>query len=95
MILTAISKKAPTYGMGNFISKDRYEIHKGVKMYFYDRDTIHKEFEKVGLFEIIEINENQPFFLIKCKKIKIPGLFFPLPRILKEGRFEDLTYIYI
>lgn len=70
MIFTAISKEAPTYGKGKFISKDRYEIHQGVKMYFYDRETVQAEFDKAGLFEIIEINENQPFFLIKCEKGK-------------------------
>lgn len=68
MIFTAISKEAHTYGQGKFISKDRYEIFEGVKMYFYDRESIHDEFDKAGLFEITEINENQPFFLIKCKK---------------------------
>ncbi len=68
MIFTAISKEAPTYRKGKFISKDRYEIHEGLKMYFYDRETIQVEFDKAGLSEIIEINENQPFFLIKCRK---------------------------
>lgn len=68
MIFTAISKEAHTYGQGKFISKDRYEIFNGVKMYFYDRESIHDEFDKAGLFEITEINESQPFFLIKCKK---------------------------
>lgn len=43
-------------------------------MYFYDRESIQAEFGKAGLFEIIEIEENQPFFLIKCRKgdIDIP-----------------------
>jgi SAM-dependent methyltransferase len=68
MIFTAITKEASSYGKGEFISTDRYEIHEGVKMYFYDRESIQAEFDKAGLFEIIEINENQPFFLIKCRK---------------------------
>ena len=68
MVFTAISKEAHTYGKGKFISKDRYEIFEGVKMYFYDRESIIAEFDQAGLFEIKEINENQPFFLIKCKK---------------------------
>lgn len=68
MIFTAISKEAHTYGQGKFISKDRYEIFDGVKMYFYDGESIHDEFDRAGLFEITEISESQPFFLIKCKK---------------------------
>jgi SAM-dependent methyltransferase len=68
MVFTAISKEAHTYGKGKFISKDRYEIFDGVSMFFYDRASIHAEFDQAGLFEITEINENYPFFLIKCKK---------------------------
>ena len=68
MVFTVISKEGPTYGKGTFISKDRYEIFEGVQMYFYDRESIHAEFDKAGLFEITEITENFPFFLIKCKK---------------------------
>ncbi|TYP99118.1 methyltransferase family protein [Tenacibaculum adriaticum] len=76
MIFTAITKEAPTYGKGKFISKDRYEIHESVKMYFYDKKTIKAEFENVGLFEIIEVTENFPFYLIKCKKEKQPTSTF-------------------
>lgn len=68
LVFTAISKEAQTYGKGKFLSEDRYEIHDGVKMFFYDRASIHTEFDEAGLFEIIEITENFPFFLIKCKK---------------------------
>lgn len=68
MVFTTISKEARTYGQGKFISKDRYEIFDGVEMYFYDEESIKQEFQKAGLFEITQINENQPFFLIKCKK---------------------------
>jgi len=68
MVFTVISKKAATYGQGKFISKDRYEIFEGVKMFFYDKESIHAEFDEAGLFEINEITENFPFYLIKCKK---------------------------
>lgn len=33
-----------------------------------NRASIHEEFDKAGLFEITEVNENYPFYLIKCKK---------------------------
>lgn len=68
MVFTVISKEAHTYGQGKFISEDRYEIFDGVKMFFYDRESIASAFNKSGLFEITEISESQPFFLIKCKK---------------------------
>lgn len=70
MIFTVISKEAHTYGKGKWISKDRYEIFDGVKMFFYDRESIAAEFDQSGLFEITEVNENYPFFLIKCKKME-------------------------
>lgn len=68
MVFTAISKEAPTFGKGKFLSKDRYEIFDEVKMFFYDRESITEEFSKAGLFEIREVIENYPFFLIKCRK---------------------------
>lgn len=68
MVFAVISKEAPTYGTGTFISKDRYEMFGGVQMFFYDRESIHAEFDQAGLFEITEITENYPFFLIKCRK---------------------------
>lgn len=68
MVFTVISKKAPTYGQGKFISKDRYEIVEGAQLFFYDEESIEAEFGKAGLFEIMEIHESHPFFLIKCKK---------------------------
>jgi len=49
----------------------------GVKMYFYDSDSIKQEFEKYGLVDFTEIDEpnkdmkNKPsinFLVIKCKK---------------------------
>jgi hypothetical protein len=40
----------------------------GVKMFFYDKESIHAEFGKAGLFEITEVTENYPFYLIKCRK---------------------------
>ncbi|SEO41270.1 Methyltransferase domain-containing protein [Mucilaginibacter gossypiicola] len=70
IVFTAISKDAPTYGMGKFISQDRYEIFEGVKMFFYDRESVKAEFGVAGLFEIVEVTENFLFFLIKCRKSK-------------------------
>jgi len=68
MIFTAITKEAQTYRQGTYISKDRFEMFGGIKMFFYDKETIKEEFGKAGLFEISEVDENYPFYLIKCKK---------------------------
>lgn len=70
MVFTVISKEANTYGQGKYISKDRFELFGGVNMFFYDKETIRKEFGNSGLFEITEVEENYPFYLIKCKKLK-------------------------
>jgi len=52
----------------HLFSKDRFEMFGGVQLFFYDRETIEEDFSKVGLFEIIEVEENYPFYLIKCRK---------------------------
>lgn len=69
MVFTAITKDAHTYGKGTFISKDRFEMFGGVQIYFYDIESITEEFGQFGLFEIAEVTENYPFYLIKCRKV--------------------------
>lgn len=68
MIFIVVSKDAPMYGTGNFMSKDRYEVSKGLCLYFYDMNSIKNEFKDVGLIEVSEINENLPFYSVKCRK---------------------------
>lgn len=68
MLFTAITKDAGTYGQGTQISKDRFEMFGGVKIFFYDKETINEEFGNAGLFEVTEVIENYPFHLIKCRK---------------------------
>ncbi|MBS1690371.1 MAG: class I SAM-dependent methyltransferase [Bacteroidetes bacterium] len=69
MVFVAITKDAPTYGQGKYVSKDRYEIFDGVKMFFYDHASVTDEFGDAGLIEVTEVAENFPFFLIKCGKM--------------------------
>jgi SAM-dependent methyltransferase len=71
MIFTAITKEAQTYGKGTQISKDRFEMFGGVKIFFYDKKSIFEEFGFAGLFEVTEVAENFPFYIIKCRKSKI------------------------
>jgi SAM-dependent methyltransferase len=68
MIFTMITKEAQTYGQGTCIGTNRFEMFGGVKMFFYDRETIKEEFGRAGLFEISEVDENYPLYLVKCKK---------------------------
>lgn len=70
MIFTAITKEAHTYEQGTLISKDRFEMFGGVKIFFYDTETINEEFGNAGFFETTEVPENYPFHLIKCRKEK-------------------------
>src|SRR5690606_6319667 len=68
MIFITITKEAQTYEQGKQIGKDRFEMFGGVQLFFYDKETIQEEFGKYGLLEITEVNENYPFYLIKCQK---------------------------
>jgi SAM-dependent methyltransferase len=77
MVFTAVSKKAPMYGTGKQLSKDRFETMKGVRIFFYDYGSVRREFNKYGLIECSEIDEpnkdmkDKPpisFVYIKCKK---------------------------
>jgi 2-polyprenyl-3-methyl-5-hydroxy-6-metoxy-1,4-benzoquinol methylase len=77
MIFTTISKEAPMFGKGKQLDKDYFEIMEGVKLFFYDSDSIKQEFGKYGLVEISEIMEphkdmeDKPplkFIMVKCQK---------------------------
>jgi len=78
MVFTAVSKDSPNYGTGKELSKDRFETIPGVKIFFYDQDSVQKEFGKYSLIDFVEIDEpakniknKRPlkFWLIKCKKV--------------------------
>jgi SAM-dependent methyltransferase len=77
MVFVAISKKDVTYGEGEKLGNDRFLTRHGVKLFFYDSDSIEKEFGKYGLIEAKEINEpaksmgnraSQKFWEIICRK---------------------------
>lgn len=73
MIFTVISKEFEMYGKGQKLGEDWYEIHPGVKMFFYDEDSIRREFEPVGRVEISKIDEPTghgsalPFLNVVCQ----------------------------
>jgi hypothetical protein len=77
MIFTVISKRASSFGNGKQLSKDRFRLMKDLNVFYYDSESIQKEFGKFGLTEITNIDEpikhmdNEPpleCILIKCNK---------------------------
>lgn len=77
MIFTVVSKKSSMYGNGKQLSKDRFEIMNGLNVFFYDNDSVKREFGKYGLVGFSEIEEpikhmnNEPplkCLMIKCKR---------------------------
>lgn len=78
MIFTIASKKASMFGNGRKLSKDRYEMHKGLNVFFYDPESVRQEFKEYGLVEFNEIDEpikhleNEPplkLIFVKCKRV--------------------------
>jgi SAM-dependent methyltransferase len=77
MVFTTISKDAPMYGKGRKLGEDYFEIMEGVKMFFYEKDSIKRDFGDCGPVEISEIVEPHknaedkppfPFTVITCYK---------------------------
>lgn len=74
MIFTVISKKAPMYGQGPRLGDDWYERLPGLPMYFYDAESVRREFGAHGLVEYSEIDEPSnsgvtlPFVHVICKR---------------------------
>ncbi|OPA12116.1 SAM-dependent methyltransferase, partial [Bacillus cereus] len=67
----------PMFGKGTQLDKDYFEIMEGVKMFFYNSESIQRDFNKYGLVQVSEIDEpnkhmeNKPsinFLMIKCQK---------------------------
>ncbi|MCI4250612.1 MULTISPECIES: class I SAM-dependent methyltransferase [Bacillus] len=77
IVFTTVSQKAPMFGKGKQLDKDYFEIMEGVKMFFYNSESIKRDFNKYGLVQVSEIDEpnkhmeNKPsinFLMIKCQK---------------------------
>lgn len=74
MIFTVISKKAPMYGQGPQLGDDWYERLPGLPMYFYDADSVKREFGPYGLVEFCEVGEpagdgtTLPFIQVICRR---------------------------
>ncbi len=77
MIFTMVTKTSEMYGNGRLLSKDRFEISKGLNVFFFDEDAVRQEFGKFGLvsYSFIEepvkhIKDTDPLKLIYvlCRK---------------------------
>ncbi len=78
MVFVVVSKGyTKLYGKGKQISKDRFQNQNGPEVFFYDEDTIEREFGKLGLTDNREIDEpvkhmenEEPmkFWLVVCRK---------------------------
>lgn len=73
MIFTLISKKAPFYGQGKRLGEDWYERMPNLPMYFYDADSVKREFGGYGLETFTDVEEPSgggvlPFIQVVCKK---------------------------
>ncbi len=69
MVFVAISKTTPAYGQGKEVSKDTFLTPHGVTIFYYDEDSIKREFSKYEILETKEIQESsQTFWQVTCRK---------------------------
>jgi SAM-dependent methyltransferase len=77
MVFVTISKEDPMFGIGTQLDTDRFERIKGAQIFFYDADSVRREFGPCGLTEFSQIDEptshadKQPphkFLTVTCKK---------------------------
>lgn len=61
MIFVVASIRNNMYGTGRKLSKNRCEISKGLRVFFYDSESLLKEFSDFGLIEYREIEEPVKF----------------------------------
>jgi SAM-dependent methyltransferase len=73
MIFTVVSKAASMFGQGTRIGEDRYETHPGMRLFFYDADSIRREFGPHGLVDFFAVDETmhdgslRPFIQVVCR----------------------------
>lgn len=70
MVFVTISKEASLFGKGKQLGEDYFEVTKGMKVFFYDLDSIKRDFNKYGLIELSKIVESNmlELIIIKCQK---------------------------
>ncbi|WP_437710322.1 methyltransferase domain-containing protein [Sorangium sp. So ce448] len=94
MIFTIISKKAPMYGRGLRLGDDWYERLPGLPMYFYDAESVKREFGPYGLVELSDIDEpagsgaTLPFINVVCRRDAVIVSADEAVRRLHAGQVE-------
>jgi hypothetical protein len=77
MVFVAASMNNKLYGFGKMVSKNRFRIENVLTVFFYDSESIQREFGTFGLIDFSEINEpvkhipdEEPmkFYQIVCQK---------------------------
>lgn len=78
MVFAVVSKNyKKLFGKGKLVSNDRFHIGKGLTVFFYDSESVEKEFGPFGLAEYTEMDEpikhlenEEPmkFFQVVCRK---------------------------
>jgi len=81
MVFITVSKSyTKLYENGKPVSKNRFRIQNGLDVFFYDTETIVKEFGRFGLVEYTEIEEpvkhmpnEEPmkFWMVVCRKLSV------------------------
>ncbi|GHT58426.1 methyltransferase [Bacteroidia bacterium] len=77
MIFSTISKNDSLYGKGKPLSKNRFLMTSGAKLFFYDSESIKQEFREYGLMDFSEMDEPVKFLenksplrftVVKCQR---------------------------
>jgi SAM-dependent methyltransferase len=61
MVFTLATTENGLFGKGKLLSRNRYELSKGLRAYFYDSNAIEKEFSGYGIIECRNIIEPVKF----------------------------------
>lgn len=77
MVFVVTSIESSMYGLGTKLSKNRYKLPNGLDVFFYDNESIKKEFSEFGLIKSFPIEEPIKFkkghapiklYYVICKK---------------------------
>lgn len=72
MVFVLVSKQAEMYGRGTQIGDDCYENEAGIRVYFYDEDSVRRDFGPYGLESCTIVDEpsphgrSTPFLYVVC-----------------------------
>ena len=79
MVILVASTQMSLYGSGQTISKDRFQVSKGLNVFFYNDEAVSNEFAEFGMIKCSDIEEPVKYMsgfdpmklkLVICKKSK-------------------------